>query len=966
VTRRAVAFAALCLAIGCSGSVERLAVAPPLSLADSLIRLGDSTYREDSDSARRLWERGLSEATLRGDSINVARALTGLGMAARLRGDWDASRRTGEQALAIKQRLGMGPRDLFRSHNALGLLAWNAERLGDATTLFERALENARELNDSIAIGMVTINTGLVLKDLGAFSRSREAFLRGRDIARSQGDSVNLGKALNNLAMLDIALGDPISAIASLEDARRLARLTGDSNTEVNARGQLATAYAALGDPQRAFALLDSALTMAQRGSRRLEVAEDVLLIGDLFFEAGDYQHALDYYQRAHAVTDSIDQPEERGNILRSEAQTLVALGNLAAARDRASDALRLHRDASLRLSELYDQIVLADIAQRDGRPRDADTLLTSAERLASSLDAPIAVTMVAIARARAASQARDWNRVLTAFERARGSLSLVGKSVESEALALRARALAALGRNEAALEAGRLAIEAVEGVRGRYATGELRTSYTSAKADVFSEQALLLLRLGRTSEAFQVADAARGRAVLEHLTQARADLQATPGATPLLEQETLLRRIDALLAQLRERESTPPRERSLEHRAVTAGLHDSVETLRAEYAALVARNAATRNPNRTVFGMARPDASAIQQSLQPGEVLLEYLVTSEKLLIFAVTQSNVAVHTVDERAEQLTSRVQLARDLLRRRESGTEVRAVLRALFDIVLGPVMRSGDLRDTKRIIVVPHGVLTYLPFAALMDSSSQYVAERFVLLHVPTSAALPALRAKSSETRPERASIFAPVQRTLPATEIEAEAVAKVLIGAETLVGNRATEGRFRSALQRGGIVHVATHATLNSRNPLFSTIEFAGGQRGVAANNGRLEAHELLGMRISSPLVFLSGCETAIGGAWSTRFDSGEDYAALAQTLLYAGARNVVATLWRIDDDGAAEFATAFYEALRGDGFAEALAEAQRSFIQNPKYRSPYYWAAYQVSGGGFTSAANTAAVSDKR
>lgn len=958
--------ATLCLVLGCSPGAEQPTVSTPLSLADSLIRLGDSTYRQDHDSARRIWERALTEATARGDSISIARALTGIGMAARVSGDWDESRRMGEQALAIKQRLKMGPRDLFRSHNALGLLAWNSERLSDATALFARAGENARALNDSSALGMVTINTGLVAKDFGAFSQAREAFLLGRDITRSQGDSVNLGRALVNLASLDIALGDPISAIAWIEDARRLARHTADSISEVNARGQLAHAYATLGDPQRAFALLDSALTMAQRGGRRQEVAEDVTLIGDLFFEAGDYQHALDYYQRAHASTDSVNQPDKLGNILRSEAQTHVALGNLVVARERATEAFRLHQTNSFPFASLSDLTVLADIAQRDGRPRDADSILASAERLAAPLDAPIAVTMVSIARARVAAQARDWTRVLAAFERARSGLGLVGKGGEAEALALRARALTALGRHEAALAAGRLAIEAVEGVRGNYATGDLRTSYTSAKADVFSDQVLLLLRLGRTSEAFEVADAARGRALLEHLTQARADLHAAPGASQLLEQETMLRRIDALQALLRERELTSPRERSLEYRAATAGLRDSVESLRAEYAALAVRNAATRGSIRSVVGATSPGSVTIQRSLRPDEVLLEYLVTPEKLLIFVVTQSGVTAHTVDEGAEALTSRVQLARDLLRKPDSEAQATDVLRALFEIVLAPVVRSGALRETRRMIVVPHGVLTYLPFAALMDSSSRYVAERFVLLHIPTSAALPALREPSSENRRERAEVFAPVPRVLPATRDEAEAVAKVLRGAQTHLGTRATESRFRSALQRGGMVHVATHATLNKRNPLFSHIEFAGGEREMAANNGRLEAHELLGLRIAAPLVFLSGCETAIGGAWSTRFDTGEDYAALAQTLLYAGARNVVATLWRIDDVGGAEFARHFYEALRAKGYAEAIAEAQRKLIQNPKYRSPYYWAAYQVSGGGQGNAANSAATSDKQ
>jgi CHAT domain-containing protein len=386
---------------------------------------------------------------------------------------------------------------------------------------------------------------------------------------------------------------------------------------------------------------------------------------------------------------------------------------------------------------------------------------------------------------------------------------------------------------------------------------------------------------------------------------------------------------------------------------------------LRAQFGALAARNADIRGLGGVVVGASRPGLSEIRQSLHPDEVLLEYLVTPEQLLIFVVTPSGVNAHAVDERAGNLTSRVQLARELLRQRDAGDEARGVLRALYDIMLGPVMRDSAMRGARRLIVVPHGVLTYLPLAALRDGAS-YVAERFEILHLPTSAALPALRAASSPVRAARAGVFAPNPRALPATRREAEVVGDML-GGDTYVGARATEARFRGALQRGGVVHVATHATLNSRNPLFSRIELAETRSGASSDNGRLEAHELLGLRIDASLVFLSGCETAIGGAWSTRFDAGEDYAALAQTFLYAGARNVVATLWRIDDVGAAEFARHFYEALGGAGYAEAIARAQRRMIADPRYRSPYFWAAFQVSGGGQAPpAANPAAVSDKR
>jgi CHAT domain-containing protein len=99
-------------------------------------------------------------------------------------------------------------------------------------------------------------------------------------------------------------------------------------------------------------------------------------------------------------------------------------------------------------------------------------------------------------------------------------------------------------------------------------------------------------------------------------------------------------------------------------------------------------------------------------------------------------------------------------------------------------------------------------------------------------------------------------------------------------------------------------------------------------------------------------VFLSGCETGLGAAWSTSFDRGEDYATLAQAFLYAGARNVVATLWRVADESAADFAARFYDSLPTLGAAEALATAQRRMLSDPRYQAPYFWASYQVSGDG--------------
>ena len=158
--------------------------------------------------------------------------------------------------------------------------------------------------------------------------------------------------------------------------------------------------------------------------------------------------------------------------------------------------------------------------------------------------------------------------------------------------------------------------------------------------------------------------------------------------------------------------------------------------------------------------------------------------------------------------------------------------------------------------------------------------------------------------------------------------------------------------MRRALAGTGVVHVATHGLFNARNPMFSRLEVARPGVSTADNDGRLEVHEILGLTIRSPLVFLSGCETGAGQEWGDDPVHGTGDLTLAQAVLAAGAPNVIMTLWRIDDAGAAEFAGRFYRRLQSSSVAAALASAQRETAADSRYGSPYYWAGYTLSGNG--------------
>jgi CHAT domain-containing protein len=316
-------------------------------------------------------------------------------------------------------------------------------------------------------------------------------------------------------------------------------------------------------------------------------------------------------------------------------------------------------------------------------------------------------------------------------------------------------------------------------------------------------------------------------------------------------------------------------------------------------------------------------------------------------------------VHSRSTPPADLSRQVRLARELTGGATvgDGPDPDAILRRLHAELIRPVVEGGEIEGVRRLIIIPHDVLAYLPFAALRNGETgRYVAEDYVIVDLPSAGALPVLRRSSDGSARRRQTLaMVPFPQDLPGSLIEGKAIDRTQDRTSLLEGDRATESALRRALSSETTVHIASHGALNFRNPLFSRIELFRKVVGDPADDGRLEVHEILDFPIRSPLVFLSGCETGIGEAWSSGFARGEDYATLASAFLYAGAGSVVATLWRIDDRGAAELATRFYRHLQDRAPAEALTLAQRDLLRSESFRRPYYWAGYRISGDGIPS-----------
>ena len=944
--------AAVILVIGLMVSCSRTPVARSSSEIDSTFARGDSLYKAlNYDSARGVWITALVEARSSSDSFSQARLLTEIALANWRVGNLAEARLAQQEAIDLKRRLRLGDSSLSRSFNGLGLVAYDEGKLEESVQLFERAIAAARAAGDANGLGKAFGNLGLPQQQLGDLNRARANFRMLRETGRTLKDARLESNGLLNLASVDIWAGDPAPAIARLDSARQLYRTINYRTGEQEALAQLATAFELTGEYDRAFAVLDTSLSHTRQLGRADEEGDVLRLIAGLHGKIGDWRRAIRYYEQADSSMRTTGSVTDRGAVIRGAATAYLSLGNFPRAQSGAENALRAHLASGQILEQFDDLLLLGDLAARRGDASGAYDRLRKAAALAERLNTRGATLSLGLAEARAADRFGDATRGLRALRSLAPNVHESDLWAQWESNALAARAYTRQGALDSAAASGRRAVAAIERVRAGLGSEALRATLIAERVSVYGDLVLVLLRQGRVDEAFAVADAARSRSLLEHLSGARTG----QGLSELSAGEDLLRKIDVLVQRLRTTRPTIPPQRVAEADTAAAAVIAQLNAVRGEYEALMTRTA-RRDPRlASMLGMNVVRLDDLRAALAPDEALLEYLLVRDRLLIFVVRRDGFRV--MDEALDPaaLSQRVELLRDLWGSPDGDWHLGIpAARALDHTLLAPVRGSGLLEGVSHILVVPHGVLGQLPFAALQSSAGRFLIEDYALTSLPSAAALGALRQQPIATAARTGGQgLAPFPTELPASAGEVAAFKSMMPNAETRIGRRATESAVRAALGKERPVHVATHATLNVRNPMFSRIELARSSgRADGADDGRLEVHELLGLPVRSPLVFLSGCETGAGRAWSDDPVRGTADLTLAQAVLAAGADNVISTLWRIDDSGAASFAGRFYSHLRAESVRRALAAAQREMLRDARYGSPYYWAGYTLSGEG--------------
>lgn len=483
-------------------------------------------------------------------------------------------------------------------------------------------------------------------------------------------------------------------------------------------------------------------------------------------------------------------------------------------------------------------------------------------------------------------------------------------------------------GNRTAAVRHLQTAVDIVEGLRAEFRSEEFRTAFFGSHSVLYDELLGVLVADGRVADAFAVSERSRARALRDMMAH-RTTVLDLSGARAVRETEDLRQQV--ALARVDQHDA------SAEGMSAAARIAELESRLRDIALRTTSREASVDLVVRPAS--ATSSAADVQARLPGDAALLEYHVLENETLLWRLDRSSLRLHLLAIGRSALRGLVDDFRRAVIGRDSSAPERA--RALYRLLVGPALTESPAGS---VIIVPHDVLHFLPFAALADDDGRFLVERTPLSVLPSASTLDLDRPSLTRTGVRLAAFGNPVTdpqyrlAALPGAEAEARAIGEVFAGAKVFTGRLASKTTFLAEAPRQHIVHVAAHALFDDVDPMASAVFLAPDKK----NRGRLEAQEIFAQKLGETrLVVLSACQTGLG-----RLGRGDEVIGLSRALLAAGVRSLVLSLWEVDDESTARLMAAFYRQLQDTSLSESLRRAQLEVMQT--HREPFFWASFFV------------------
>lgn len=800
-----------------------------------------------------------------------------------------------------------------------GKQVYQAGRLSEAVTLWQRAAEEAERHGDILRQSQALTYLSMVEYELGNWENAQRAIWQSLDLLQrpsaleAQG-TLLLAQALNHRGSLELALGQTEAALDTWKQAQTAYERADNPIGELGSQINQAQALQALGQYRRSRTLLEQVNQQLQAQPDSTLKADGLRSLGRALQTVGNLLEAKTVLEQSWSISGRLGATADT-------TATLLNLGNIARALQEYDVALDYYREAANR-STTEVAIVQAQLNQvsvwvATQSFEEAGAVLPEIQERLSQLP-PSRETLYA--RVNLAESLMKLNVHLKNYPRPLNSAAELLASAEGDARQLGDRRAEAY----ALIQLGKLYVQTQQWQQSQQVT----------------EQAL---EIAQTIQADDLI--ARSSSLLGNVLRQRGDR-----AGALAAYQTAFETLQSLRSDL-----------ITINPEIQFAFKDSLEPIYREYASLLLQPNATPSALKQArsviealqlveldnfFKEACLETRPVQiDTIDPHAAVFHPIILSDRLeVILSLPDGSLQhYHTplpsdrIEEVLQQLYSSIYLG-------YSEDEHRQPAQQVYDWLIRPAEQQLANQNVKTLVFVLDGFLRNLPMGVLYDGR-QYLVEQYSIALSPGLQLFPETLERSQlKTLAVGLTEARQGFSALPGVAIELEQIATE-VNAEVSIDRQFTRERFQRQLESEDfeVVHLATHGQFSS-NP-EETFLLTWDDKIKVNDFDLLLQNQERGDRAVELLV-LSACQTAAGDRRAAL--------GLAGLALRSGARSTLATLWSVSDRSTANLMTTFYEQLVQSSpkltKAESLRQAQLKLLHDPRYHHPFFWAPFVLVG----------------
>jgi len=519
--------------------------------------------------------------------------------------------------------------------------------------------------------------------------------------------------------------------------------------------------------------------------------------------------------------------------------------------------------------------------------------------------------------------------------------------------------------------------IDEIDLIRNRILLDSYKIGFLRDKLKVYEFLINLVYRMNLDNstkkfekEIFNIVEKAKARAFLENLAQSKIDLGTRLNPDLRKSENDISERISSLIIKISELNLSESRKKEL------------LIELESKYNTLFSKIKKELPEINNIVSVEPCRVEDIQNSLTKKEALIEYYLGESQSVMFLITKSEFCVFSLPARAkleESTKAYIKILSNPTKDKFAGT---LAAKRIYKELLFPVENS--IKDSvENLIIIPDGILYYLPFETLIvDSQDQskegyYLIEKYKISYAPSSSILLFLLSKqsnlefsrgllafgnpsnnflNSNERENRNGYFETFKQLylnsgfvfspLPYSEKEIIKISKYFSEEERdlFLKNKASEDALNEIIQSNyKIIHFACHALLDEKFPFRSAFILSSDKD--SKEDGFLQLREIYNLNLNAELVVLSACQTGRG-----KLEKGEGILGFPRIFFCLGVRSVLLSLWKINDESTSYFMNYFYYYLsKRYNKGDALRLAKLRMLKS-KFRHPFYWAAFILNG----------------